>query len=380
MSESKQVAQWFDPRRYVPRQWSRRGQVLSIGVAGVLLLTVGAALVNRSAGEVAAISDKSLTTAQVTRQTLVDRDTVSGTLEFGDSIQLFSRSSGTVTYTAQESSTLRRNAVLWRVNENPALLMYGNVPAYRTMQDGDSGADVRQLEENLKKLGYDGFTVDRDFSAATADAVAQWQDDVGLDDTGAVTLGQVIFTPGPVRVAGIDTDPGAMVQAGGHVLTVTSTKRVVSIDLATGDQSLAHKGAGVVVTLPDGVETTGTIAIIGTIATSEASSAGGAGEGGTTTSAEATIPVTVTLDTPATAHKWDSAPVDVDLESDRADNVLTVPVTALVALAEGGYAVEVSSGPATQLVAVTTGLFADGRVEVTGEGIADGTTVVVPSS
>jgi hypothetical protein len=59
--------------------------------------------------------------------------------------------------------------------------------------------------------------------------------------------------------------------------------------------------------------------------------------------------------------------------------VLAVPVTALVALSEGGYAVEVQGADGTtRLIAVETGLFADGTVEVTGSGLEAGMLVIVP--
>ena len=73
-----------------------------------------------------------------------------------------------------------------------------------------------------------------------------------------------------------------------------------------------------------------------------------------------------------------SAPVDVTLVSAQAHDVLSVPVAALVALAEGGYGVQVVEGSSTRYVAVKTGMFASGRVEITGDGIAEGTLVEVP--
>jgi hypothetical protein len=61
-----------------------------------------------------------------------------------------------------------------------------------------------------------------------------------------------------------------------------------------------------------------------------------------------------------------------------------VPLSALVALAGGGYAVEVVHGAgateARQLVGVRTGLFSDTLVQVSGPGIAVGDLVEVPSS
>ena len=70
-------------------------------------------------------------------------------------------------------------------------------------------------------------------------------------------------------------------------------------------------------------------------------------------------------------------------------NVLYVPVNALLALAEGGYALEVydgeiegdtfegESGVDTSYVAVEIGVFTDGFVEVKGN-ISEGQIVVVP--
>jgi len=75
----------------------------------------------------------------------------------------------------------------------------------------------------------------------------------------------------------------------------------------------------------------------------------------------------------------DSAPVSVTLVSDTRENVLTVPVAALVALAEGGYGVQVIEGSTTRYVAVKTGMFAGGRVEISGDGIAEGTVVGLPT-
>ena len=59
-------------------------------------------------------------------------------------------------------------------------------------------------------------------------------------------------------------------------------------------------------------------------------------------------------------------------------DVLTVPVNALLALSEGGYGLEVVSDSTATVVAVEVGMFADGRVEVAGPGLAEGTTVGVP--
>jgi multidrug efflux system membrane fusion protein len=54
-------------------------------------------------------------------------------------------------------------------------------------------------------------------------------------------------------------------------------------------------------------------------------------------------------------------------------------VQALLALREGGYAVEVVEAGRSRYLAVRTGMFAGGMVEITGAGLTDGMTVVTTS-
>ena len=360
-----------------PTTWSTPKQVFW-GVLVLILLGALIVVAVRSGDDSEnAAETPELATAEVTQQDLVNREVVDGTLEFGESSNLVTQTPGVVTQTADDGDKVKRNGQLWKVNQRPTLLFFGAVPAYRTLGVGDNGRDVRQLERNLKALGYGGFTVNNEYTQGTADAVADWQDDVGLSDTGTLTLGQVVFKPEAIRVASVLVQAGSNVQAGAPILTVTSQERVVTIDLDTSDQSLATVDEPVVVTLPDGQDVGGTISTIGTVA-SAADSQTGAGQAAAAT--DATIPVTVTLDEPKKANQWDSAPVDVALEAERVEGVLTVPVTALLALSEGGYAVEIRDGETTRLVAVDTGLFAAGRVEVAGQGLSAGTVIVVPES
>jgi hypothetical protein len=76
----------------------------------------------------------------------------------------------------------------------------------------------------------------------------------------------------------------------------------------------------------------------------------------------------------------DAAPVNVGITTDSVKNVLAVPINALLALNDGGYAVEVDQGGSRHVVPVKTGLFddSDSLVEISGSGIDAGTNVVVP--
>jgi peptidoglycan hydrolase-like protein with peptidoglycan-binding domain len=275
---------------------------------------------------------------------------------------------------AAEGATVKRGGRLYEVDGKPVRLLYGSRPAWRDLRVGVEGADVLQLERNLRALGYtstSGVTVDDQFTANTADAVAAWQADAGMDDDGVVNLGEVVFEPGQVRVGAHVAAVGGGAQGG--IMGLTSADRVVSVALATSDQGDVKVGDKVTVELPDGKETGGRVTVVGRVAESAASSSGSDDQG------DPTIQVTVALDTPGDAGSLDKAPVKVSIVTGTASGVLTVPVNALLALAEGGYAVEVDEGGQRHLVGVETGMFADGQVEVTGNGLAEGTKVVVPA-
>jgi multidrug efflux pump subunit AcrA (membrane-fusion protein) len=281
---------------------------------------------------------------------------------------------GTVTALPDEGSVVERGEALYELDGQPSgILMYGDRPAWREIESGLEGNDVRQLQDNLLELGFggDGLTASGTFDDATLAAVKAWQANLGAPETGVVKLGEIIFLPGAVRVAGHSVSIGDTVTAGLQVLSATTTDRVVTVNLAADEQDLVTLGADVEIDLPDGTRATGSIATIGTVATPSSDGQG-----------SATIEVTIVLDDPAASGTIDQAPVDVLITTLSREDVLAVPVNALLALLEGGYAVEVvGDDGATSLVGVETGLFQDGWVEIevaTGT-LSEGDQVVVPS-
>jgi peptidoglycan hydrolase-like protein with peptidoglycan-binding domain len=346
-------------------------------------------------------------TATVTRQTLVARELVDGTLGYLDSRTLVNRlagsgdsgsggdggnpsdpgadpgsgggSSATLTRTARPGSVVRRGGALSWVDGEPVLLMYGSVPAYRTLKQGVAdGPDIEQLEVNLALLGFDPGTVDDEFTSTTAAAVRDWQEAEGLAETGRVELGRVAFLPGARRIGARKTAVGAALAEGGEVLETTSTRRVVKVELDVAKQSLARRGEGVRVTLPGGATVRGRITRVGQVAHSKSGSDGGGNPGGGDGSGdeELVIDVSIALRSARGIRRFDQAPVSVALASKKRRNALVVPVNALLARRGGGYAVELAASG--RLVPVRTGLFADGLVAVAGRGIHPGTGVAVP--
>jgi peptidoglycan hydrolase-like protein with peptidoglycan-binding domain len=319
-------------------------------------------------------------TAAVTRMTLVETKTVSGTLGYGETVPVGAVGAGTVTWIAAVGSTVRRGEPLFKIDERPMVALYGAVPLYRPLRAGLVGVDVKQLEENLSGLGYTGFTVDDNFTASTAAAVRAWQNSLGLPATGAVEPGQVVVTPGQVRIAAHAARVGAPAGRGDGAVTVlsyTGTTRLVTVELKVADQALAAAGGKVTVTIPGGTRVDGTITKVGTAAaTSKAATEAPPGDGAAV-AADARIAVIVDIADQQALGTLEAAPADVDFVSQKRERVLTVPVAALLALPDGGYGVEVVDGGTTRIVAVKTGLFAAGRVEINGDGIEEGMKVGV---
>ncbi len=361
---------------------------LLITAAGVVIL--GGALAGflawgSGAKERAASSGLPPATEKVTRTTLVETKTVSGTLGYGDPVPIRAAERGTLTWLAPVGSRVKRGAELFKVDERPVVALYGSLPLYRALREGAEGRDVRQLERNLAALGYTGFTVDNTYTAATAEAVRTWQARLGLPETGAVELGQVVFTPGPVRIAGQtarvgDGVGGELGEVGGSVLSYTGTTRQVAVGLDVADQALAVEGRTVTVTVPGRGTVKGKISQVGTVITAQDATPdeGIASEGASSTASEARVEVTVTIANQKALGSLDAAPVDVDFVSSEREDVLAVPIDALLALGQGGFGVQVVDGATTRIVPVKTGMFAAGGVEVTGKGIAEGVKVGVP--
>ncbi|MET7403428.1 peptidoglycan-binding domain-containing protein [Dactylosporangium sp. NPDC005572] len=308
-----------------------------------------------------------VSTADITRQTLTDRERHDGTLAHGDTTTISSRADGTVTGLPAEGATVTRGKALFHLDNTPVTLLYGPLPAYRPLSTGVKGADVKQLEDNLWTLGYRGFTVDETYNSATAAAVRHWQKDLGLTQTGTVDPSQVVYAAGEVRVDSLSTQVGTVIGPGAAVERVTGTSPLATVGLEMSSARLAKVGAAVQVTLPDGTVVPGEISKVTMVVSP--------GENG----AAATTRIHVTIRFVAAVQSAGAAAVTVAFTAGERPDVLAVPVAALLALAEGGYGVRVVDATTTRIVAVETGLFADGKVEITGTGLQAGMKVAVPA-
>jgi peptidoglycan hydrolase-like protein with peptidoglycan-binding domain len=352
-----------EPRADVSR---RRRLVWAALGAAAIAVGAGAWLGARSAtqdGPPAAAGPFATTTIE--RGRISATESWDGTLEYERPLTVKSGAAGTVTRLVDQGARVQRGDELYRVDERPAILLYGAVPMYRDLAPGASGLDVRQLEANLRKLGYDGFTVDRAYTASTAAAVRAWQADAGLDRTGTVARRDVVFVPAGGRVDAVRIGVADVVRPGSPVLEITGTERVVSFEADLDDRDRFDIDAKVTVVLPGADEIAGRVSALSVLTVASGQ-----------TESESLLQVEIAL--PRAPDALVGTPVEVIVAIDERTDVLLVPVSALLALAEGGYGLEVvREDGTTRVVPVDTGLFADGKVEVRGVGIAEGAVVGV---
>lgn len=500
------------------------------GAAALLALAIGIVIGVEGPGSSrgASTPSSSAAAATVQRRDLIATDTQAGTLSYADPQTVYNRLSGTITELPAIGTVIKAGQTLYKVDNSPVVLFNGTVPAYRDLSTSvSSGPDVRELNQNLVSLGFaDGqITVNDTWQAGTTAAVERWQASVGETQTGTVTLGQVVFLPGPQRIATVDsvlgstgggaassttgtssgtasgasltvaaprtefvslttgstvpsspttesatkcrnssgqnsTPPsqpgcpnpssgsggrpgggrskkgnsaknlqlqallallkaettalrssrssagGSSAATGGRgssgaagggagggtgsgasssssgasgagsaqpILGTTSTHLVVSVQLDATKQSEAVVGEAVTVQMPDGSIADGRITEVSPVAQTTSSTSSSTG-GGASSSASSTIPVTIALKGRTPASGVDQAAVSINFQQQKATNVLSVPVAALLATAGGGYAVQEAQAP-HRLIPVTPGLFAAGYVQISGTNIYQGLQV-----
>jgi len=421
------------------RRWPflLRGIILGAGAAvgiGVALIDVDAPAATENS------ADLQLATAPVETRDLIEEVEWLADLGYGTAVDIVAPTDGTITASAPTGTVLRRGDIALKIDEIPVVVLYGAIPNWRELEEGDSGPDVEQLETNLVVLGYDPdgtVTVDTEFTSRTEDMVQRWQEDLGGDGIGTVSTADFVVMDGPVSVTnsprigelartgsvlaslsaralvftvvgdalgeisqmveiGADIDDGTVLYvadgvsvaadaelAGTQVsarlhepgdllsisrpileLSVQTLSVVVPVGLA--DAADFTVGQEVSVGLPDQSVAPGVVVGVGEVAQTTGP--------GTDPTIDVTIEFTELVDDSLPASE-----VTVIVVGDSVLDALVVPTRGLVTLAEGGFAVEkVLDDGTTVLVAVETGTFDDGLVEVTTSQLEPGDEIVVP--
>jgi peptidoglycan hydrolase-like protein with peptidoglycan-binding domain len=266
-----------------------------------------------------------------------------------------------ITSVLPTGTSVRLGSVLYTVESRPVVALAGALPAWRGLSLGvTDGADVAQLELSLVALGYDRshtITVDNHFDNNTKAAVERWQAGYGIDVTGVVTLGSVVFLPSPTTVSAVSVKVGSAVGDGDSIMSLAASSQQVVITVPAGDEAVVVPGLTV------GIGTlTGTVTLLRS-----------ATQNGSTV-VEAVITPAATI-----PNVDNGASVKVHITQDHMPNVLLAPAVALVSRIDGSYALQVLSADGSVSWHTVEVLGVSGAdVAVRGDGITNGTQVLQP--
>lgn len=347
-----------------------RKRRIAIGVICIAAAGTGAVAILRSddVGEAAqpSTTDASkLSLATADKRDLTRAENFDGRVGHGTQTPLKLAGNGTITGLPTVGDVVQFGHPLMEVDGESVLLLQGARPAWRELGPNTSkGEDIRQLEAALVAMGYADpadLIVDDKWTSETTAAVKAMQGLNGMPVDGRLDTSEIVFSPDVVRIAKVGGSLGDTAGAAG--IEVSELDQTVTATVKSSKVDLFEVGAKVIVTMPNDDEIDGTVASIGASVAADDGSI--------------TFPVEITT---TALDVDDGTTVDVELDVVSAAGATAVPAEALLALAEGGYAVEVPDSSAlsgTRLVPVKIGEFADGWVQVTGD-VKPGDQVVVP--
>ena len=213
------------------------------------------------------------------------------------------------------------------------------------------------------------------------------QAELSLAQTGNIAFGDVMFLPGKsvVDTSSSPPNPGLIVTPNtilgsltpieqtkthigknGNISTTNESLQRVSTNINVSDKNLINIGSEVRIELPDESVLLGSVIKIGSVAVIPQNN-----------QSDPYLEVSIAFDGDKSVPEWTGAPTTVSVTKDLAKNVLATPVTSLLALLGGGYALEILDGNSLKLVPVETGIYADGWVQIVGSDLKAGDKVVV---
>ncbi|WP_394619313.1 peptidoglycan-binding protein [Lentzea sp. JNUCC 0626] len=340
-----------------------------VAITVVVVVVIAVVLVVRGRPpEPSAPASVAVQTTTVQLGDLTNTRTMQAQLGFGAARSLKGAATGTVTKLPAPGQATELGKELYRVDDQPVVVFFGATPLFRALDaPGLKGSDVAVLMDNLAALGYSVGTRPKDatkaeFTQRVVDALKKWQKALGVEQTGTLAPGRVLVLDRPMRVGAVKAQLGA--PAAEELFELTPTTRLVTLQIPVTEAGALKAGMAVMVVRPDNRAVPAKVTSVTPVAAPPENGSGPKAD------------IVVTPDNPADVEDLDTAPVRVTVVSESRTGVLVVPLAALVALKEGGYALQLRSG---ELKAVQTGLYSQDKVEVSGDGVAAGLEVVTAS-
>ena len=267
----------------------------------------------------------------------------------------------TITSIMAVNAQPRSGDVLYSVDGSPVIALDGALPAWRSLStSSDDGADIAQLESALVALGYDPeakVTVDNEFDSATRTMVKLWQEGLGVEETGEVELGSVVFLPSATTITAVEQEVGDTVGEGDAVLQLAASTQQVVIEVPEEDQALVV--AGLTVMIGD---------LQGNVAELRSADSDGS-----------VVVEAVVIPASQIEGATNGSTVTVTLTLENAASVLLVPAEALVSHIDGSYAVQLeTTDDTTKFLTVEVIGISGSNVAVRADGLTEGTAVLLP--
>ncbi len=233
--------------------WARRTLVYLLLLAVGAVTTWAVMTVLRPAEDPLASTEH--TYVQVTAGAVGSSISLSTVAEWNQVPVGANQASGIVTSVAEAGTEVSHGSTLYTVGLRPVVAAQGEVPMFRDIGTGTSGADVRQLQGMLTALGYYGGAPDGKAGRGTTDAIKAWQGALGLDKTGMVSLGDIVFLPRlPTRIA-LDPESiqrGATLTGGEDGILGLAAAPQFWIPVTDSQAAMIPVGAAVEITSPEG--------------------------------------------------------------------------------------------------------------------------------
>lgn len=294
-----------------------------------------------AAGRTAATDVSTLRTQEVTRGSLVAETRLNGRLSYDEPSDL-APATGMITRLPDPGARIDLGEQVYENDGTPVPLFQGDRPFWRTIDaDATDGPDIRQLEDNLKGLGYFAATPDSHYDLRTSGAVKAWQRKA-LGRPAALADG--IFRPGsvvlvasaPIRITMLKAKTG---DVNVSPASYTGTALHASATISATQAATFKPGDRATLTLPDNATLDVALAAVD--------------PGGQPTADGQTAQPSVRIDftDQMQVAKYGTAAVGITVPGEKTDGeTLIIPVTALIADSDGGYAIDVVRGDTVERV------------------------------
>ncbi len=310
----------------------------------------------------------------------------SGNLEARKTYSVLLQNQGVVDrLSVKTGDTIKLGQELLRVGGKPLYAILGNSPIYRQLASGNTGDDVRWIQQSLDKLGYD-TTIDGGYGSSTINALYDFQDAKGLDETSKVGPDTFQAFPLPLVAMDVAVEQGQSVSVGTVAMTLADPRDlqvVVNVNEIDLPKIKISQAVDITIDALPGKTFAGKVASISPGLVASQSSTSGSGQSQSSGSSSSSSSQTGVVNYPVTISLTSTDPqlkagmtANADIVVAAKDNVLTVPAAAIRDRGDRKMVMVLNSQGQITPTQVEVGTSSDSNSEILS-GLQEGQNVVV---